>query len=108
MGAEPNRMKKKQPERKPQAFDIVVVSWEDATASGSQQHESPAATLASYTPCIRRTTGYWAGRTKDVVCVCTDDDRTASSPLAIAGPMWIPASLVRGITVVSSTQIVLK
>jgi hypothetical protein len=102
------RSKAKTPPPPPKPFDLVVVQWEDAFSHASMQCSNPQEAIDAYTPCLRRTTGYFIGRTKAVVVVGTDDDRTAAYPQAIGGINYIPASLVRDIKVVGTTQLVIK
>jgi len=94
---------------KPQAFDIVVVEWEDACAHASMQVSSPEEASASYTPAIRRTVGYFVSQTKDVLILASDDDRvlqgTGTPSEACGGLMFTPRAMVRNITKVASTEL---
>ncbi len=94
---------------KPQPFDIVVVEWEDACAHASMQVNSPEEAIASYTPAIRRTVGYFVGQTKDVLILASDDDRvlqgTGVPSEASGGLMFTPVKMVRGITKVAATEL---
>lgn len=92
----------------PKPFDLVVVHWEDACTMSSMQVTNPAEALALYTPTMRRSTGYFCGRTKAVVVIATDDDRVGTSPHALGGISYIPTSLVREITVVAPTTVRFK
>ena len=92
----------------PKPFDLVVVTWEDACTMSSMQVTTPQEAVQLYTPIIRRSTGYFCGKTKAVTVISTDDDRTSVSPHALGGISYIPTSLVRDILVVSPTTVRFK
>jgi len=99
------RVAKPKPEEMLQPFDVIIVEWEDAYQNPQSQYSSPEEIVAAYTPCIRRTVGYFMGRNKNVTIVATDDDRTSDNPRAIGGPVFIPAHLVRSTVRITNVHV---
>jgi hypothetical protein len=101
--------KKPLPPKKPEPFDIVICEWEDASAYGSMQVSTPTEAVASYTPVIRRTVGYFVAHTKDLLVLANDDDRMVQGAGALSeamgGIMYIPAKMVRHITFVATSVV---
>ena len=81
-------------------FSVVIVEWEDATASPSAQCSSALEALTMYQPCIRRTVAYFLYSDKYVTCLANDDDRKVMGPGAAGGLIYIPQGMVRSIEVV--------
>jgi len=86
--------------RKPKApviepFTIVVAEWEDCYANASSQFNTVEEALASYSPMIRRTVGYYVGENEHAVLLATDDDRVSNAREALGGVMYIPKALIR-------------
>lgn len=85
----------------PQAFQIVLVTWEDAKVDGAAQHESPDAAARTYKPCLRKSVGFWVGwgvkGSRRVAMIGMDDDRNEESPDAIGGVAQIPRGMILSI-----------
>ena len=79
-------------------FEPVVVTWEDAMAAGSEQHDSIPAAMRNYKPCIRKSIGLYIGiAEKDgrrALLIGTDDDRNDENPESIGGISQIPIGMV--------------
>jgi len=97
-------MSEEEPLVEPKPFDVVQVEWDDSYIDSTAQHESPERALAAYRRATRRTIGWWAGQTEDVVCVCTDDDRLPGDEQAIAGPMYIPQGMVVSLSIIAEAD----
>jgi len=81
---------------KPEPFDIVIVTWEDAFGLPSAQFSSPIEALGCHKPMIRRCLGYFVAQNDKITILCTDDDRDDRSPEAVGGMNFIPTDMVRG------------
>lgn len=99
---------KKKPVEKPREFDLVIVEWLDAMTIAGMQVSAPEEAVERYVPCVRRSTGYFCGQTKDITVIAGDDDRDSLNPKALGGISYIPTSLVRSIRVVGPTVVRFK
>lgn len=81
----------------PRPHEPVVVKWIDASHDAGTQFDSPQSALDAYRPAIRRSIGFWVGRSGEAVHIATDDDRSSEARSALGGVAAIPTGMVREI-----------
>lgn len=92
----------------PKPFDPVIVTWSDAYVEATEVCDSPSEALKAYKPLLRKSIGFWVGRSDACVAIATDDDRKTDTPQRLGGISYIPLAMVTHIEVLGKKDPVTK
>jgi hypothetical protein len=80
----------------------AIVEWEDAAAYQEDTHVDKL--LDEDAPVIRKTVGWFIGRFRGRLYLCTDNDGAEEGDHAIGTPIKIPVGMVRKITFLKEAE----